>query len=184
MTSNNFPGPALPIQLNRGKYTEPQSTGNAIRYISRTRANETRADELLLWGTSHGYIYPKSPEIVISEFLYVQKYYKQKGSQICHYVLLLSLDTCSRMNNDIYTIGNYAVACCQYFLYTLGHQSCFAIHNSATGKLHIHFILNATNYWTGRKLRQYHKEVYHTIEKPMLDILEPFIYATGSIADF
>ena len=72
-------------QLNRGKYKNKDAIEKEIRYISRTRKNETRQDELILYGTNHGYNYQKPVEEIIHELKRVQTMYGSRGSKLAHY---------------------------------------------------------------------------------------------------
>lgn len=162
------------IQHHRGEYKSSESTANLIRYITRTRPNETRANELLLWGSYYGYSYHKNPEDIISEMKCIQKFYKTKNSLMCHYTLSVSPLLFKKMNNDLFVLGDYAVKCCKY-LFNLGHQCCFAIHSSARDKLHIHFAINIVNFHTGKKLRQYPTEIFNNIEVPIYQLLDPYV---------
>lgn len=168
---NYFLTPSL-IQLHRGKYKTKKSISNVIRYITRTRPNEDRAYELVLYGTNHGYHYQKTPEQIITEFEFVQKYTYTTGSRLCHYIIQISPDYFNEtLNGDIYALADTTVQCCNY-VFGLGHQTCFAIHNVPTKDgLHIHLVINTINFITGKKLNQYPRDIYNTIEKPLSEIL-------------
>ena len=174
---------ALAIQINCHKYKNLDSPEKLIRYITRTRGNEDKADDLLLWGHPAGYTYPKTVEDIIYEIKYVQKGYKTHGSLMCHYVIRLRADTFDKMNGSIYTLGNYAVECCNH-LFNLGHQSCFAIHQSSDQGLHIHLAINSVNFRNGHKLRQYPKEIRPVVEIPLLQCLEKYIVSVESFPEF
>ena len=173
---------AIAIQLNRHKYKNLDSPEKLIRYITRTRLKEDRANELLLWGHSAGYTYPKPVENVIHEIKFIQKSYHARGSLMCHYVIRLRADTFAKLNGDIYTLGNYAVECCDYLL-SIGHQSCFAIHHSKEDGLHIHLAINSVNYRTGYKLRQHPKAIKPTIELPLLQRLDKLVISVEDFSD-
>lgn len=165
-------GPLI-IQLNRLKYVDPDSTENLIRYITRTRINEDRADELLLWGTCSGYNYQIPVEEVIYQFRYIQFKYQAKSSLMCHYVIRFWPSILNSMGNDLYKLGNYAVDCCNY-IFNMGHQSCFAIHSSKDKGVHIHLAINSVNFRTGKKLRQFPKEIQKNLEIPLKNLLIPY----------
>ena len=162
------------IQLNRFEYKNDDSAEYVIRYITRTRKNEDRAHELLSYGSYHGFMYQKPVEEIISEFEFIQNQYRTEGSLMCHYVILVNPELFAKMNNDIYRLNAYASACCKY-IFDMGYQTCYAIHNSADKKLHIHLAINTTNYMSGSKLRQYYKEVNKNIEKPLSNLAASFI---------
>lgn len=165
----------LLIQVKKFEYKNTNAPEKLIHYITRTREYEDRQNELLLYGGPSGYTYQIPVDEVIKQFKYVQKFYGAKGSLMCHYVIHISQEAYQRMNNNICILGNYATECCQY-LAQMGHQSCFAIHNSPKDRLHIHLAINTTNYTTGYKLRQYHTEVKKNIEYPLSKLLEKYTY--------
>ena len=83
---------ALMTRLHSDKleYTSSDSVQNVIRYITRTRSPETKADDLVLWGDSAGYFYNKSVVEIIHEFSFIHKLYApytgKSTCKICHYV--------------------------------------------------------------------------------------------------
>lgn len=164
----------LMIQLNKFKYQNKDSAEYVIRYITRTRKNEDRAHELLWYGSYHGFLYKKPVEEIIAEFEYIQKQYRTPGSLMCHYVMHISVELYSKMNNDLDILNAYASECCKY-IFNLGYQNCFAIHYSAEDKLHIHFAINTTNYRTGYKLRQYPPEIKKNLEYPLSNLLTDYL---------
>lgn len=167
----------LMIQLNKFDYTNKDSIHHVIRYITRTRCNEDRVNELICYGSHHGYLYQKPVTELISEFEYVSNQYNAVGSLISHYIIQISSTLYAKMNNDPILLSEYATACCRY-IFDLGHQTCFAIHYSKERKLHIHLVINTINYKTGKKLRQYHKEIKRTIEYPLINLIRQYYHQT------
>ena len=164
----------LMIQLNKFEYKNDDSAEYVIRYITRTRKNEDRAHELVSYGSYHGFIYQKPVEEIVSEFEFIQDQYGTEGSLMCHYVILVKPELFAQMGNDVYRLNAYASACCKY-IFDLGYQTCFAIHNSCEKNLHIHLAINTTNYMNGNKLRQYYKEIHKNLEKPLSNLAASFI---------
>ena len=171
----------LAIQLHRGEYKNLDAIENVIRYITRTRPNETNHKDLILWGDSSGFQYNKSPEEEIAAYKFVSKIYNQRGSKICHYCLHILPSQFQCMNQDYHVLASYAVECCQY-LFHQGYQTCFAIH--LQNDLHIHFAINTTNYMTGYKLSQYLVRVYNNIETPFLNILQTYLHQPQTFDSF
>lgn len=169
----------LMIQIKKLEYKNIDAANNLIRYITRTRPNEDRAHELLLYGFNFGRAYNKPIKELIQEFEFVQKRYYTQGSLMCHYVIHISQELYDCMNNDLQLLSQYAQECCEY-LFTLGHQSCYAIHYSDSDRLHIHLAINAINFQNGHKLRQYPKEIKQTVEKPLIQLLEKYTYSSMS----
>ena len=172
----------LMIQVQKFQFKNLDCTSNLIRYITRTRTPEPKSNELLMYGFCFGNNYQKPIETVIHEFEFIQKFYKAKGSLMCHYVIHISPELFAHMNNDIGILGNYGHECCQY-LFNLGHQACFAIHYSAKQKLHIHLAINAVNFTTGYKLRQYPSEIKKTVEYPLKKIAEKYSILQKTFTD-
>ena len=160
-------------QLNRGKYKNKNAIENEIRYISRTRKNETRQDELIIYGTNHGYNYQKPVEEIIHELKRVQTMYGSRGSKLAHYCTKIYPKLFEKIHGDITLLADYAVNCCQY-IYNLGYQCCFAIHCSKDEGVHIHLVISTTNFNTTYKLQQYPKRSYNNIEKPLLNMLNEY----------
>ena len=72
--------------------------------------------------------------------------------------------------------------CCQYIFYQ-GYQTCFAIHSSDKGNLHVHLVISTTNFTTGYKLKRHPTALYLNIQKPILDIFQKNTLSPYSIAD-
>ena len=60
------------FDMNYGGYFNEDAVSNVIRYITRTRKNEDRKNELIGWG-SYNTLNMGTPEFVIKQFLDVQK---------------------------------------------------------------------------------------------------------------
>lgn len=148
---------AMLITMNKGKYTNKDAVENVIRYITRTRAMEDRADELIAWGGWGIGIY-QTPELVIEQFCRLQKNHRieKRGSRIFHEVLGITEKELGRLGHDYSRVYQVAVNCAQYY-FAMGHQVVFAIHNAKDGCLernkgvHIHFVVNTINFATGNK---------------------------------
>jgi len=160
----------LMINVNKFEYKNKDSANKLIRYITRTRPDEDRANELLSYGFTYGNGYMKPIDHVIKEFEYIHNYYSAEGCLMCHYVMQISDRIFTRMNNDLKLLDAYAQECCRYIM-EMGHQVCYAIHYSKEDRLHIHFAINAINFMTGHKLRQYPAELKKTIEYPLNDLI-------------
>ena len=165
---------ALIIQLHPFEYKNMDSAQKVIRYITRTRPNETRADELLSYGSHVGNVYYKPSEQFIREFEFVQTYLGGKGSLMCHYSIQISNPIFARMNNDLNILNCYARDCCKY-IFDFGYQTAYAIHYSKKNRLHIHLAINTIRYTKKGKLRQYPTEIRHTIEIPLNNILQHYV---------
>ena len=168
-----------PLMINIGKnnFKNPDSASNLIRYITRTRPNETRQDELLAYGFNYGNAYVKPLEELIHEIEAVHRIYNSTDCLMCHYTMLISDKDFYFMENDLSRLCHFASDACDY-LFQLGHQACYAIHYSKNEKLHIHFAINSVNYLTGCKLRQYPKELLKNVERPIRELYAKHLHLT------
>ena len=172
----------LMIQLNKLEFKNKDATENLIRYITRTRTNEDKQHELVAYGCNFGSIYLKPIEQIISEYTFIQNYYAATGSLMCHYVIRITPDTFNRMNRNIHSLCCYATECCN-FIFSHGHQACFAIHDNGDLCPHIHLAINTINYTNGHKLRQYPAEIRMNLEQPLLAILNRYLVKTVDSVD-
>lgn len=168
--------PMKPLMINVKKleYQNNDATENLIRYITRTRANEDRAHELLSYGFNSGFTYLKPIEDVIREFEYVHTTYQSDGCLMSHYVIHISNELYACMGENLNAVNTYATECCN-FLFQMGHQACFAVHFSKKDRLHIHLAINRVNFTNGNKLRQYPTEIKKTIEIPLCSLIQKYL---------
>ena len=166
----------LTIQLKKLEFKNKDAANNLIRYITRTRLNEDRDNELITYGFPFGNYFNKPIEHVIREFEYIQESYKTEGSLMCHYTIHISPTSRIVINNDLMRLNEYAKECCNY-IFNLGYQCVYAIHYSEKDKLHIHLAINTTNYNNGRKLRQYPKSIKPLIEMPLAQLFKKYEYS-------
>lgn len=166
-------------RLNKYQYRNKDSIESVIRYITRTRPDEDRANELIAYGSAAGCPYFKSPDEIIAEFKYIsQGSYKTQGSLLVHYSIAISDFLFSRMNSSYQNLAASMVECCRY-IHDLGYQSCFAIHVSQMHKLHVHLVISTTNFRTGKKLNQYPKSLKISLENPLTKIIMRYARAYG-----
>ena len=140
----------------RGNYVNSNAVENVIRYITRTRKNEDRRNELVVWDGMGVGCYD-SPELVIEQFRYVQKAYgKTDGRKIYHEVLGFKDEEFEKMWRDYSLVHQIALECARKY-YSMGYQVVFAVHHAPkdtrTGNsgVHIHFVVNTVNFMDGRK---------------------------------
>ena len=176
----------------KGNYMNEDAVEKVIRYITRIRPNEDRADELIAWSGMGVGCYA-SPELVIEQFCAVQEVYGIKakgGRRIYHEVLGIREEEFERMWRDYGLVYQIAAECAQRY-YSRGHQVVFAIHHapkdSQTGNsgVHIHFAVNTVNFMTGRRWHSYFRESYNREQdfnrnmryKVVERIIEPLYFA-------
>ena len=74
------------VQKTRGTYVNDDAVENVIRYVTRTRANEDRRNELIFFG---GAGVAQEPEQMITQFKYIQRAFRSSanlGKKITHEV--------------------------------------------------------------------------------------------------
>lgn len=139
----------------KGKYKNKDAVENVIRYITRTRVNESqeKASELVSYG-GRG-VSADSPENVIMEMEKVQEAYNKKsGRRVYHEFYLLNDSDFESMGMDYETVQKFAHACAGYY-YNRGYQVEYAVHKSHTYHIHIHFVYNSVSSVDGRKVKDY-----------------------------
>ena len=142
----------LLIMANEGRYTNLGAVNHTIRYITRTRKNENRRNELICFGGSGIGSYLPSEEI-IHQICYVQKVYNinaRQGRRMYHEFFLISPEEFEMMNGNWNYVQSLAEECCQIY-YSMGFQVVYAVHYDLEKKLHIHFCVSTINFHTGRK---------------------------------
>lgn len=143
---------ALLTMMTYGKYNNKDAVENVLRYIMRIRKYEDRANELLAYGGTGVPLY-STPELMIQQFLYVQKLFRidsRNGRRMHHEVLNLRDEEYEKLGSSIQNLYQYALNCCMVY-FEQGHQVVFAIHWERCKRLHIHFAVNAINFITGKK---------------------------------
>lgn len=175
---------ALITQLHPREYKNKDAARKVIEYISRTRENETKADELICFGDNAGYRHGKTPAQIAAEYQFVQhKFFHKTGSLIMHFSIEITFEEFHKLNNDWYRLANYAVDCCRY-IYNLGYQCCFAIHHTKKPSIHIHLVVNTVSYINDHKFSQYPTRVYLNIEKPLLDLFYQHLFPPITFASY
>lgn len=177
------------LMVSPGEYKNPQAIANNIKYVTRTRVNERRREELLSYGMlGTSYV----PHEAIEEFKIVQRTFRNPkyiGKRIFHETLHLNEDDLMLLNYDRCHIHAYAYRCAYYY-YCLGFQIVFAVHWDQEKKFHIHFVGNSVNYLNGLKWKdsyEYEKvrEEYHkyclqwycrTYIEPQHQIVQPISF--------
>lgn len=137
---------------SKSYYTNPDVVENVIRYVTRTRVNEQRADELIAIG-GKGIYYNLPVEDIINQFWGVQDLYninQRGGRRIVHEIYSLSDQDFIDMNCEYINVYVVAELISEYY-FKQGHQVLFAIHRDPEKKVHIHFVINSVNYINGKK---------------------------------
>lgn len=149
---------AMLVMMRKGKYINSDAVEKTIRYITRTRSMEDRADELIAWGGMGIGTY-QTPELVIKQFCRLQTVYgiaARGGSRVFHEVLEIKEDEFVKLGYDYARIWETAMSCANQY-YEMGYQVIFAIHHTkgncygGNKGIHIHFVVNTISFLTGNK---------------------------------
>ncbi len=157
---------AMLMMMKRGNYENSDAIEKVIRYVTRTRVNENRADELISWGGRGAGCYA-TPELVIEQFHYIQSTYgiqARGGRRLFHETFNITAEEFDQLNRDYGIVCRIAAECAEFY-FSLGHQVVFAVHYSENRRtvnkgLHIHFVINAINYRTGKKWHTHFNESF------------------------
>lgn len=147
-------------------YMNKDATSNTIKYITRTRDNERRKNELVYHG-SVNIDYDSSDE-AIRKMQIIQKRFarKRERPQVRHEVVSISERDFYKMEEDFDNVIDAANEIGDIYD-RKGYQEIHAIHD-ARGKdrdspnkgIHIHYVINATGYKGGRRFSEKPKEFY------------------------
>lgn len=138
------------LRVSPGTYTNYRAIENGIRYVTRTRKNENRRQELFAYGAIGASI---NPETAILEFTVVQKRLRESGCRgklLFHEMFQLLREEVDLLKTDAVRLYNFARECAYYY-YREGFQVVFAIHCDTQKGFHIHFVVNSVSFRNGKK---------------------------------
>ena len=145
------------IDSNRGgNHTNRDALIQGIKYISRTRKNEDRANELVAYGATG---ISSDPELGYQEMLFTQKQYKinaRKGKRVEHHIFGLGYEDKNERKLSDEQLTQFAKECSEEY-YKMGFQNCYALHREPSGEMHIHFMINSIQFTTGLKFHEHWK---------------------------
>lgn len=139
-------------RMTNGNYVNEDAVENVIRYITRTRKNENRKNELLMYGGKGVAIY-EPVDYMIAQLIYVQCVFgieQRKGRRMYHEVFSLDPHEFIRMGRNVNTLWKFADQCAQCY-FDAGYQVVYAIHGTNESDLHIHFAVSTINFRSGLK---------------------------------
>ena len=163
-------------------YSNEDAVENLLHYITRTRKNEWRKDDLINYGAA-GADYFHSVDDMIQQFCYIQHIHginTRHGRRMYHEVFSLKdceLERLAYAHDILWQVG---MECCQVY-YQMGHQAAFAVHWEPEKRCHIHFAVNSISFMTGLKWHTSRPEIKER-EGIFNEILRKHqIMATGAI---
>ncbi len=151
-TRNNKNNEGYARRYKNYNYSNLDAVSNVIHYVTRTRYDEDRADELLGYGAA-GAGYYLSADDIIQQFLFVQNVFhinQRGGKRMYHEVYNLLDEEVERLEYNPAELWYLGMECCQVY-YQMGFQVVFAIHFDYGKRYHIHFAVNSINFITGLK---------------------------------
>ncbi|MCR5105478.1 MAG: relaxase/mobilization nuclease domain-containing protein [Eubacterium sp.] len=142
--------------VNKSKtyYKNADAIEKVVRYITRTRDNESRRNELIYSGGS-GVIIDAPIESIINQLKGVQSFYgidSRKGRRLMHLVIGFTENDFYQLNNDYALVDLIGRETSAYF-FALGFQNVYAVHHDQEKKVHIHICISSVNYITGLKIQ-------------------------------
>ena len=138
---------------NTQYYKNKDAVESVIRYISRTRYNDPRRNELIGVGGAgiNGFA---SVEDIIQQFLDVQNIYgikERQGRRVVHLIYSFSDQEFSDLMHQNFELINLIARDISSFLFQKGFQVFYGIHYDPEKHAHIHFAINSINYLDGKK---------------------------------
>ena len=149
--------------MDYGNYKNKTATQNVIRYVTRTRGNEDRENELIFW-SGYNVACFGDPQVAIERFSSVRQTLQRNSNpspQLRHETLGFTDDEFRKMGEDFTRVKNIAEKCCEQYD-NMGYQVIYAVHDTRALKVpdeqnngvHIHFVINAYNYRSGNKFHE------------------------------
>ncbi len=178
----NYNNDGKNIRYKKQRYSNVDAVENLLHYVTRTRKNESRADDLINYGAV-GTDYFHSVDDMIQQFCYIQYIHginTRQGCRMYHEVLNLKDCELERLGYNAEMLWQVGMECCQVY-YQKGHQAVFAVHWEPEKRCHIHFAVNSINFLNGLK---WHSSVSEIREREGIfnEILCKYqIMATGAI---
>ena len=136
-----------------GKYKNTDAVSKVIKYVTRTRENEKRRNELITYG-GIGVGNYASPKIMEQRFNIVQNLYGinyRKGRRVLHEVFSITDNEFGKLGYDMNIMDQIALEMCKEY-FNEGFQVVYGIHWEEKKKLQIHFAENSVRYVTGKKI--------------------------------
>ena len=170
------------IRYKNKNYSNVDAVENLLHYITRTRENEWRKDDLINYGAV-GADYLHSVDDMIQQFCYIQHIHginTRHGRRMYHEVFNLEDCELERLAYATEMLWHVGMECCLVY-YQMGYQAAFAVHWEPGKRWHIHFAVNTINFMDGRK---WHSSLPEIKEREGIfnEILRKYqIIATGAI---
>lgn len=153
--NSRFPGKSV-------YYKNADAVEKVIRYITRSRWNESQRHELISCGGA-GIPVEASVATVINEFIKIQKIYKlTQGRRMVHEVYSLSDKDFELLNRDYALVDLLGRRLSAYFFAT-GYQCVYAVHYDMIKHVHIHLAVNVVSFRTYKKFHSSAEELRQRI---------------------
>lgn len=170
------------IRYKNRYYSNEDAVENLLHYVTRTRKNEERKDDLINYGAV-GADYFHSVDDMIQQFRYIQYIHginTRRGRRMYHEVFNMEDCEFERLAHSSEMLWQVGMECCQVY-YQMGHQAVFAVHWEPEKRCHIHFAVNTISFINGAKWHTKLPEIKER-EGKFNEILRKYqIMATGAI---
>lgn len=150
----------LLIMANTGHYLNKNAVSNVVHYITRTRRDETKVQDLLGYG-GIGVGVCASVEEIVQHICYVQEINRisvRGGRRMYHEWFLIKDEEYWMLGNNIELVKKIAEECANLF-FDAGFQVVYGIHWQPDKRLHIHFGVSTINFRDGRKWHSSKKDL-------------------------
>lgn len=148
-------------------YKNDDAIEKVIRYITRTRHWENRAEELISCGGS-GVTFRYGVEDLICQMQYTQDFYKiedRGGRRLGHEVFSFDDEDFKLiLDSDYRAVEQIAQEVCDYY-FSKGFEAVYAIHYDDEKHVHFHVAYNYVSYMDGRKYKSCREDM---IEKHLV----------------
>ncbi len=150
--ASSYDEPRYSQTYKKCNYSNLNAVDNLIRYVTRSRVNETRLNSLIGYGAC-GAGSDLSAEDLIQRMLCVQNQYgiNVRGGRRMHHEVFSLLDgevIHYGLTDDI--LLSFARECALCY-YSMGYQVVYALHWEPEEHYHIHFVINAVSFINARK---------------------------------
>lgn len=133
-----------------GYFTNDDAPERLIRYVTRTRENESRDSELICWGV-HGAAYADIAT-TIAQFMIVQQKCRDHTQRKMYHLSYSPDQYEKQLFNGDYRLVESIAKLQSSILFSIGYQVVYAVHKDDEKDIHIHFAVNSVNFYSGKML--------------------------------
>lgn len=147
-------------KTGKSLYTNKDAIEKSIKYNTRTGGSKEGRSDLIAYGGVG--VTKDDPKQMVEDMLDVQAVYgQQKGRRMHHYTYTINREEYGQLGCCDEAVEMVAKKMEEKAFFDSGFQAEYAIHANEPGKegyRHIHFVVNSTNYRTGKKYHESYGE--------------------------